>query len=342
MLRRSVHIRQLSQLTRRQREEALRNARPLVPTALADRFARPLPGRKRIMLASAFAVSALTFYLLNSETVAQTGRRRFKFLSSRFLAYVYADEYDKVVRLMQDRGQWFLPDHDARVVIVRRVMERLLPFSGTDEELRWRIHVIEGPESIANAFILPGGNVFVHSFLINACYSEDALAAVLGHELAHAAVEHQAEDASAIWAGTLTAGFLFFAAGAIPGLALFLLWGAGGGYYLGDFLLRLPRSRKHEAEADYVGLMMMAEACYDPRAAIGFWELMETLRSYTKVDAVPELLSTHPTHENRLKNIKEWLPEAMQRRHQNGCDNLSVFHRVVESMTSSSKRRRTL
>lgn len=147
---------------------------------------------------------------------------------------------------------------------------------------------------LANAFVLPGGSVFVYSGLLNVCRSEDALAAVLGHEIAHNTASHTAERLSAAWVGNLTAGSLFFLSGPLPGLALFCLWGFVGGFYLQDLLFYLPMGRQQESEADYIGLMMMAEACYDPRAAVGFWRRMEAIQR-SGGDEVPEMLSTHPS-----------------------------------------------
>lgn len=146
----------------------------------------------------------------------------------------------------------------------------------------------------ANAFVIPGGKVFVHSGILNVCRSEDALAAVLGHEIAHNTASHASERLSAAWVGNLTVGSLFFLAGALPGLALFGLWNVIGGYYLQDLLFYLPMGRKQESEADYIGLMMMAEACYDPRQAVGFWQKMETIQRVGGHE-VPEMLSTHPS-----------------------------------------------
>lgn len=146
----------------------------------------------------------------------------------------------------------------------------------------------------ANAFVLPGGKVFVFSGILNVCRNEDALAAVLGHEIAHNTASHVAERLSAAWVGNLTAGSLFFLVGAVPGLALFALWTVAGGFYLQDLLYYLPMGRKQESEADYIGLMMMAEACYDPRQAVGFWQRMEGMQKAGGVD-VPEMLSTHPS-----------------------------------------------
>ena len=67
-----------------------------------------------------------------------------------------------------------------------------------------------------------------------------------------------------------------------------------GGFYLQDLLFYLPMGRKQESEADYIGLMMMAEACYDPRAAVGFWQRMEGIAKHGGQE-VPEMLSTHPS-----------------------------------------------
>lgn len=155
-----------------------------------------------------------------------------------------------------------------------------------------------GGAGTANAFVLPGGKVFVHSGILNVCGNEDALAAVLGHEIAHNTASHAAERLSAAWVCNLTAGSLFFLAGALPGLVLFGLWSCIGGFYLQDLLLYLPMGRKQESEADYIGLMMMAEACYDPRAAVGFWQRMAAVQRAGGQD-VPEMLSTHPSVRRR-------------------------------------------
>lgn len=146
----------------------------------------------------------------------------------------------------------------------------------------------------ANAFVIPGGKVFVFSGILNVCGSEDGLAAVLGHEIAHNTASHAAERLSGAWVGNLTAGSLFFLAGAFKGLALFTLWSFAGGYYLQELLYYLPMGRKQETEADYVGLMMMAEACYDPRRAVKFWQRMDVLQKRGGQE-VPEMLSTHPS-----------------------------------------------
>lgn len=176
----------------------------------------------------------------------------------------------------------------------------------------------------ANAFVLPGGKVFVHSGILNVCRSEDALAAVLGHEVAHNTASHAAERLSTYWVGMLTGGSLFFLAGAAPGLALFGIWSFVGGFYLQDLLFNLPMGRQQESEADYIGLMMMAEACYDPQAAMVFWKRMEKMAQQGG-QQVPEMLSTHPSNEHRIAKIALWMPEAIKKREQSECRITAAF-----------------
>ncbi|KAJ3521181.1 hypothetical protein NM208_g13409 [Fusarium decemcellulare] len=82
--------------------------------------------------------------------------------------------------------------------------------------------------------------------------------------------------------------------------------------------------RKQESEADLIGLMMMAEACYDPRAAVGFWQRMDSLQR-TGGQEVPEMLSTHPSNENRIAKISEWMPQAMEKRMESDCRGTAAF-----------------
>jgi predicted Zn-dependent protease len=130
--------------------------------------------------------------------------------------------------------------------------------------------------------------------MLRVCGNSDALAAVLGHEIAHNVASHAAERMSAAIVANMTSGSLFFLAGALPGLALFGIWTITGGRYLQDLLFGLPMGRRMESEADYIGLMMMAEACYDPREAVGYWQRMSQLQGEGGFE-VPEMLSTHPS-----------------------------------------------
>lgn len=170
--------------------------------------------------------------------------------------------------------------------MVKRVMQRLIPVSGM-EDSAWEVFVIDDP-SQANAFVLPGGKVFVFSGIIPIARSEDGLAAVLGHEIAHNLAEHIGERMSGQIGVNILLGSVVlltaFWGGALLGTQLF------GGTLL-DLLFSRPMGRRQESEADYIGLMMMAEACYDPEAALTFWQRMEAHSQ----GSPPEWMSTHPS-----------------------------------------------
>lgn len=302
--------------------DRLRQARPLVPDVVAEKITSAGSSRNSRTVVVLAVIGAVSFYLYNSQTVPVTGRRRFNFLSDKLVERAHSGIVEAVIQSVQEQGGHFLSDWDPRTILVKRVLKRLIPVSGLPE-LNWEIRVIADNKT-ANAFVLPGGKVFVHSGIINVCRNEDALAAVLGHEIAHTTASHVAERLSAAWVGNLTAGSLFFLAGALPGLALFGLWSLVGGVYLQELLYYLPMGRKQESEADYIGLMMMAEACYDPRQAVGFWQRMEAIQRHGGQEA-PEILSTHPSNEHRITKIQEWMPVAMKKRAESDCSGTSAF-----------------
>ena len=139
-----------------------------------------------------------------------------------------------------------------------------------------------------NAFVLPGGKVFVFSGILQLTRNDSGLAAVLGHEIAHNLANHVGERMSSdlgtnflMWPMIiLTAPF-----GGLPLLMQLFGWGAL------DLAFGRPMNRRQETEADFIGLMMMAEACYDPREAASFWARMEKAHQMEP----PEWLSTHPS-----------------------------------------------
>ena len=172
-------------------------------------------------------------------------------------------------------------------------------------DFEWDVTLIDDPQ--ANAFCLPGGKMVVYTGILGPARDEAGLATVLGHEVAHAVAEHGAER---IFRQELTDTAIQFAAGAfaddpvefrnIAGLL-------GAGAQVG---LSLPWSREQESEADHIGLIFMARAGFDPRAAIGFWERMA--KASQGQNRPPEYLSTHPESTTRIEQIKEWLPEALE------------------------------
>lgn len=149
-----------------------------------------------------------------------------------------------------------------------------------------------------NAFVIPGKKVGINTGLFKVVKNDDQLAAVMGHETAHVLGKHAAERASQQMA---TQGVLGVAVGATSGNAQKAISSYGGlGAQLG---LLLPYSRKHESEADRIGVDLVAKAGYRPSAAVEVWQNMMALNS----GAPPELLSTHPSDKTRIKDLQDYI-----------------------------------
>lgn len=180
------------------------------------------------------------------------------------------------------------------------------------EAYDWQVAVIESPQ--VNAFCLPGGRMAVYTGIIPVAQNVDALAAIMGHEIAHALLRHGAErmaQQKLVQLGTLAASM---ATGDMdPRQQQMVMAALGAGARYG---LVLPFSRDHESEADYLGLMLAAAACYDPRAAIGLWERMGQASGGR---APPEFMSTHPSSATRIQQLEGWMDEALALRAASAC-----------------------
>jgi metalloendopeptidase OMA1, mitochondrial len=196
---------------------------------------------------------------------------------------------------------------------VRRVAARIIEaakrskYAEMAQQFQWEVTIIKDDKT-ANAFALPGGKMAVYTGIFPMAKTEAGLAAVMGHEVVHALARHGAERMSQ---GQLTNAGL-----QIAGMAAGV---AGGGGMMGQAAMAalgvgaqvgvlLPFSRKHESEADYVGILIAADAGYDPRESIALWERMGQMSGG---GASSEFLSTHPSHETRITQLKKWMPEAM-------------------------------
>lgn len=188
--------------------------------------------------------------------------------------------------------------------IVRKVGERIAR-AADKPEYKWEFSVINDPETV-NAFAVPGGKVAVYTGIFGPAQDEAGLAVVLGHEVAHALARHPAERMSQALLLELGGMGLGLALGKNPALANQVLqaYGMIGGVGL------LPFSRSQETEADRIGLILMAKAGYDPHAALDLWERMEKKEGGRS--APPEFLSTHPSYETRVQQIRSFIPEALR------------------------------
>ena len=182
---------------------------------------------------------------------------------------------------------------------VRNVAGRIIPQVGAFRpdalKWNWQVNVIQSDE--LNAWCMPGGKIAVYSGIINQLkLTDDELAAILGHEIAHALREHARERASE----QATAGLLINVGAAGMGLGNA---GADMGKLAYQTTFGLKNSRTHETEADRIGVELAARAGYDPRAAITLWQKMA---SASQGRSTPEFLSTHPSASTRIRDLQDY------------------------------------
>jgi len=246
--------------------------------------------------------------LAGCETNPYTGRSQLLMTSVGQEMQMGAQAYDQITRDPNSR----LSQDPKEVEPVRRVAARIIEaakrskYSEMAKQFQWDVTVIKDDKT-ANAFALPGGKMAVYTGIFPIAKTEAGLAAVMGHEVVHALARHGAERMSQ---GQLTNAALQVAgaaAGASGGglLSQAAMAALGVGAQVG---VLLPFSRKHESEADYVGILLAADAGYDPRESVGLWERMAQLSSG---EGPGEFLSTHPSHDTRIDQLKSWMPEAM-------------------------------
>lgn len=212
-------------------------------------------------------------------------------------AQAYAQELAKA----RDKGT--LNQDQRKLQRVRAISERLIPqvrvFRADALQWDWQINLQSSKE--LNAYCMPGGKIMVYTGLIEKLdLTDDELSAVIGHEIAHALREHSRERVSRAYAQQL----------ALVGVAV--VAGVGGNTLdlanqVATVTFQLPHSREQEAEADRIGLELMARAGYDPHAAVSVWKKMTTASS----GGPPEFLSTHPSGSSRIADLEASMPRVM-------------------------------
>ncbi|XP_050817986.1 metalloendopeptidase OMA1, mitochondrial isoform X2 [Gopherus flavomarginatus] len=249
-----------------------------------------------------------------------TGRARLLVFGKEHFMALSEMEYDMWMEQFKNK---MLSEIDPRYQVVKKVIGHLSE-SNQDipqvSEFKWIIHVVEEPG--INAFVLPNGQVFVFTGLLNAVSDIHQLSFILGHEIAHAVLGHAAEKASLVH-------FLDF----LSLILLTMIWAvcprdslAVVGQWiqtkLQEFMFDRPYNRTLEAEADKVGLQFAAKACVDVRASSVFWQQMELAETIQGQRKLPEWLSTHPSHENRAEHLDRLIPEALKIRENCNCPSL--------------------
>jgi len=237
-------------------------------------------------------------------TVPFTGRSQFRPIPLEQELSLGAEAYG------QELSEAKLVTSGPDAAMVARIGQRIAEsarrmFPDPAEDFDWEIVLIDEPKSV-NAWCLPGGKMAVYTGLLPVTQDEDTLAVVVGHEVAHAIARHGSER---MGQQLVFAGSLALAGASLsrlePGerdLAMAALVGVG------TYGAILPFSRLHESEADEIGLMLTADAGYDPRTAIPLWERMGALGGAKP----PELLSTHPSDKTRIARLQELMPQALE------------------------------
>jgi predicted Zn-dependent protease len=227
-----------------------------------------------------------------------TGEKHRVALSSRDEAVLGLQSFQQIL------AQSDVVETGPEVEQVRRVARRLAAATGSDStNYQWAVSVIRSP--IANAFCLPGGKIAVYTGILPLTQSDAGLAAVMGHEMAHATARHASQRLlqqdllqTAMVGASVSLGDMD------PEQRRAILGALGAGAQFG---IILPFSRDHESEADEMGILYMARAGYDPRESIKFWERMAEAGG----DQPPQFMSTHPSHGSRIERLRKAMPRAM-------------------------------
>lgn len=243
-----------------------------------------------------FGSGFCVYLYLHLETTPITHRHRVMLMSREEEERLGAVAFQE---LMQEHKNHLLPLTHPLSQAVLRVGRAIVSHCELRDVWSWRFYVIDS-DSTPNAMVLPGGAVFVFSGITRAAQSDDMLAAVLGHEIAHVLARHSAEKATVGYFAVVVDFVIRLVVGLDIGTSVLL-----------SLLVRLPNSRRLEQEADEIGLLLSAKAGYDPRAAVTLWKNFQKLSS--KESTPVAFLSTHPSNDARIDNIKtKYLPRAMK------------------------------
>ena len=262
--------------------------------------------RWQIMLL--FAAGAAVYYFANQETVPITGRKQLRTMKPAQEIQLGLQSYQQILADNGDavltRGPVVDAVNEIGIKLARQAEQMMVEETGEQTGFDWAFNVIESPQ--ANAFALPGGYTAVYTGLIPIAENEDGLAVVMGHEIGHALAHHGAERMAQQNMKRIVSAGVAMGAGGMDYGAQRAVMGVFGG--ISQYGFALPFSRKHESEADEIGLYLVARACYDPREAPKLWERMGAQGGQTP----PEFQSTHPSPATRVADFQRLMPRAIE------------------------------
>ncbi len=264
---------------------------------------------KKAGMKKVFPIFFSLILFISCATVPITGRKQLSLIPNNEILPLSFSSYQDVLK------QSKLSTNQEQIQMVKKVgtriqkaVENYMAQNKLSDELNgysWEFNLIE--DKTVNAWCLPGGKVAVYSGILPVCEGENGLAVVLGHEIAHAVANHGRERMSQGLLQQVGGVALSVALKDEPEKTQAIFYNA---YALGStYGAILPYSRLHESEADKLGLVFMAMAGYNPNEAPKFWERMSKV---TAGQEPPEFLSTHPSNERRIQDIKDYIPTAMK------------------------------
>ena len=255
------------------------------------------------------ALALLTLFLVSCSTVPITGRKRINLVSDAQVLPASFAQYDaflKENKISRDVKKSSVIQNVG--MKISKAVDKFMRANGMVSEAnnyRWEFNLIE--DNTENAWCMPGGKVVFYTGILPICANTDGVAAVMGHEVAHAFAKHGQERMTSAYAQQL--GGVAVAIGtANKDPKSRELWNLA--YGVGSTLGMLAYSRTHETEADKLGMVFMIMAGYKPEEAVNVWIRMSQRAS--SGSAPPEFLSTHPSNQTRVKNLRAFLPQAVK------------------------------
>ena len=230
-------------------------------------------------------------------------RSQFMMISAAQIERISASSFEQQAKAAQKKNVLITsgPQYERLKTIANRLIPQTAVFRDDTHSWNWGLQLIDSP--LVNATCAPGGRITFYSGIINKLnLTDDEIAAIMGHEIAHAVREHGRERVSQAMAQNVIANVALAAAGAGSAQSI------DAANQIMQYVLVLPNSRQNETEADAIGLEITARGGYDPRAAITLWEKMS---KESKGKNPPEFLSTHPSNENRIKELAALMPRVM-------------------------------
>ena len=259
---------------------------------------------KRVLFSLATAILCYA-----CASVAVTGRKQLSLVPNDQIIGMSKEQYAKVLQENKINTNSQQAEMVKRVGLkIQKAVEQYMTQQNRAADLtgfEWEFNLIQDDKTV-NAWCMPGGKVAFYTAIMPICADENGVAVVMGHEVAHAIANHGAERMSQQMAAQMGLSVLSSAMGQNPTATQDIFMQAVG---MGTNLGMLKFSRKHESEADNMGLIFMAMAGYDPNGAPKFWERMA---AGSGGQQPPEFMSTHPSHETRIKDLQGWIPEAMK------------------------------